>query len=139
MCHIFLTFILAHVSAKQKLCFSDIYSSSSDEENEIPLAQLRKKRYVPKQNDYVVVQFEGKKSRKHYIGIVHSQLEDSPQEYVIRFLRRITATNKFFYPSLDDTSVIHKNNIVTILPTPTLNNREQYIFDMNSIQFDNLN
>lgn len=93
-------------------------------------------------NDYVIVKFCTKKFTKHYIGVVQStKLDDYPNDYLIKFLKKKTDdTNKFFFPDRDDVSLVDKTNIVTVLPSPTIGHRGYYIFDSDLFKlFNNLN
>ena len=91
-----------------------------------------------RQNDYVIVKFLGRKNQiQHYIGII--QAEEHPNDYVIKFFRRMGDSNKFITPLLEDVSLVEKKDIVNLLPTPMINNRDQYIFEgVNLSTYENL-
>nr|XP_023019709.1 longitudinals lacking protein isoform X6 [Leptinotarsa decemlineata] len=100
------------------LSYADIFS---DEEIKSLEPSLK-----VKENDYVVVKLCGKKSSKYYIGVVQTILPSN--EYSVKFMRK-RGENKFVFPDIEDVSLVMSNEIITVLDTPVLNNRQQYIFE----------
>lgn len=91
-----------------------------------------------KENDWIVVKFTTKKSVKHFVGQV-LQLENSIP--TVKFLRKVNNTkgNKliFTYPHVADVCKIkHTDDIVFMLPQPTVSRRGQMTFDA---KFNNFN
>lgn len=111
-----------------RLHYSDVYSSDPEDEN------LSATTIIPQINDYVVVKFAGKKSIKHYIGLV---LSKDGNEFSLKYMRRVTG-NKFIFPTIDDISVVDQSDIVFILKQPDLNNRNYYVFTTDLDNISNL-
>ncbi|CAH0550600.1 unnamed protein product [Brassicogethes aeneus] len=94
----------------------------------------------PKINDYVVVKFCTKKLVKHYIGVIQStELEDYPNDYLIKFVKKKTGTDKFFFPVREDISLISKTDVVSVLPPVIVLDREQLFFNTDLSLFSNIN
>lgn len=68
----------------------------------------------------------GKRTYHHYIGLVTKKLNN---EFLIKFMKKST-NDKFVLPEEDDVSVIECNDILTVLEQPTVNNRQQYLFNL---------
>lgn len=65
----------------------------------------------------------------------------SQKECSVKYLKR-TPGEKFVFPEIDDISSIDFADIVLVLQQPTMNNRDQYLFDLKVNQlkkFKNLN
>ncbi|KAL3277367.1 hypothetical protein HHI36_012717 [Cryptolaemus montrouzieri] len=108
----------------------------------VPLIQLTKRfgqsvqgesSCKPKPKDYVVVQFCGKKSITHYVGVIEANFSD---EFYIRFLRKSNTTN--FHFQTQDVSVVKIRDSVRVLPAPLINKSDQYIFSADLSLFHNL-
>lgn len=128
--HYHLGMIKLEKMPKDKLSYYDVYSDSESEEE---IENLRK----PKRSDYVVVQFIGKKSIKHYIGLIMS--ENNSEECTIKFMRKSSGKNKFIFPTVEDIAVVEITDVVHILKQPMLDARNHYIFEIKDIQrFKNL-
>ncbi|GBM47786.1 hypothetical protein AVEN_260070-1 [Araneus ventricosus] len=80
------------------------------------------------QNDYVVIKLAGKKSVRFYVGVIFSQ--DAFDEYTVKFMRKC-GKDKFTFPENDDIAELDSSNIVNVLSQPSLNKREQYVFNEN--------
>ncbi|GBM24419.1 hypothetical protein AVEN_192729-1, partial [Araneus ventricosus] len=80
------------------------------------------------QNDYVVIKLAGKKSVRFYVGVIISQ--DAFDEYTVKFMRKC-GKDKFTFPENDDIAEVDSSNIVNVLSQPSLNKREQYVFNEN--------
>lgn len=70
-------------------------------------------------NDYVLVKFAGKKSIKYFVGKILSEISND-SEYDISYLRRRNKSNKFVYPNVPEVASVLAQDIVMILPVPTL-------------------
>lgn len=92
-----------------------------------------------KENDWIIVKFATKKSLKHFVGKVLSINGVNP---VVKFLRKVKESKcdtgtTFSYPTVDDICTIeHLEDIVTVLPEPTITRRGQIIFH---VDFSNFN
>ncbi|GBM46251.1 hypothetical protein AVEN_224817-1 [Araneus ventricosus] len=110
-----------------KLKYSDVYSSDSfsdSDSNNLPANAI--KNIV--QNDYVVIKLAGKKSERFYVGVIISQ--DAFDEYTVKFMRKC-GKDKSTFPENDDIAEVGSSNIVNVLSQPSLNKREQYVFNEN--------
>lgn len=115
----------------QKLKVSEVYTSSSESENENILEHHSSSRRKIKINDYVVAKVFSKKSEKYYIALVLSRKEKDVQ---LKFLKK--CGTKFVYPEKDDIAYADISDIVTVLYQPTVNNRQQYSFESSGELFD---
>lgn len=70
-------------------------------------------------NDYVLVKFAGKKNIKYFVGKILSEISND-FEYDISYLRRRNKSNKFVYPNVPEVASVLSQDIVMILPVPTL-------------------
>nr|XP_049694742.1 uncharacterized protein LOC126054213 [Helicoverpa armigera] len=92
-----------------------------------------------KENDWIIAKFATKKSLKHFVGKVLSINGVNP---VVKFLRKVKESKcdtgtTFSYPTVDDICTIeHLEDIVTVLPEPTITRRGQIIFH---VDFSNFN
>lgn len=60
--------------------------------------------------------------------MVEEALEDC---CAIRYMKRISKTNKFIFPEKEERYTIDYEDIVTIINNePNINNREQYVFHL---------
>ena len=69
-----------------------------------------------KMNDYVLVQFQGKKTTKHFVGVIIEETNDS--EFSVSFLHY--KNGKFITPEAEDISVVDGMDIIKKLPQPSL-------------------
>lgn len=86
-------------------------SEGSDIENEIPVLAEH-----IKEESFVLVKFEKKKSVLHYVGQVVTKY--SPTEYKVLFLRKKPGTWKFVFPNTKDEGTVYLSDVVYILPQP---------------------
>lgn len=86
-------------------------SEGSDIENEIPVMTEN-----IKEESFVLVKFEKKKTVLHYIGQVVTKY--SPIEYKVSFLRKKENTWKFVFPNTKDEGTVDISDVVCILPQP---------------------
>lgn len=107
---------------------SDLYTSDSEQESS------SEKLNVPEINDYVVVKLLTQRSVKHYIAIIISKSED---ELVAKFMRKALG-NKFTFPCIDDIANIDLHEIAEILSQPSINNRQQYTFNLDLSKYKNI-
>lgn len=91
-----------------------------------------------KKGDWVLVQFCAKKSIKHFVGEVLNVRENNiPTIKYVRKVRSIKQNSAFTYPKIQDICELkHVDDIITILPHPTISRRGQIIF---KIEFGNYN
>lgn len=82
---------------------------------------------------WVLVQFKEKKSIKQYIGKVVSTKNGVP---TVKFLRRIKRSSTFVWPAEEDVTEVEKEDILTILPSPSIGRRGEITFP---ISFTSLN
>lgn len=90
-----------------------------------------------KVQDWVLVKFPTKKTVKHFIGQIES-ISDR-QEPNVRFLRKVSATSKLTimkYPELQDMSEVVEQDIVSILPAPSLGRRGEIVFNVGFSQYN---
>lgn len=73
-----------------------------------------------------MVKLKGKKVEKYFIAII---LEQNATEYTVKFMRKSTMGNFFIFPNVDDVSLISAEDVVKILPQPTVTKRKQYYFN----------
>lgn len=52
-------------------------------------------------------------------------------------MRRISG-NKFIFPAIEDVSLVEQSDIVSVLEQPILNNRNYYVFSIDSDKIANL-
>lgn len=67
--------------------------------------------------DYVVVQFNTKKSVKHYVGQIIDKTGFT--EYTVNFMKKQGEGMKFIFPDIRDTSLVEVHDLVLKLPIPT--------------------
>ncbi|KAF7282363.1 hypothetical protein GWI33_002742 [Rhynchophorus ferrugineus] len=101
----------------------------------VSFSKIKNIQKLPQTNDYVVVKLTAKKSFKHYVAIILSKTEDG---YVAKFMRKAMGS-KFIFPSNDDVDHIDVHEVADILSQPTINNRQQYSFnvDLNKYKYMN--
>ena len=76
--------------------------------------------------DYVKVQFETKRSKKIFVGLV---LQKEQDEYEVKFLRSCnTQKRSFTFREPEDISWIEPGQILSKLAMPTMGNRDTYVF-----------
>lgn len=103
---------------KKRLRYEDVYDTESDlSDNEI----LRK---TPSLDDYVIVQFSGKRTIQYYIGLV---FQKDTTEIMVKFFKK-SSGNKYVFPEVEDVSVVDYDDVVCILNQPEVNQRQQYEF-----------
>lgn len=88
-----------------------------------------------KQGAYIVVQFCGKKSIKHFIGIVlntEDEVEDEDNSIFVKFMKK--GAKGFIFPEIDDTSVVNLLDVKEVLETPTIDRRGEYLFQNKSLR-----
>ncbi|GBM61367.1 hypothetical protein AVEN_112247-1 [Araneus ventricosus] len=107
-----------------KRSYKDSFSDTDSDSNNPPANAI--KNIV--QNDYVVIKLAGKKSVRFYVGVIISQ--DAFDEYTVKFMRKC-GKDKFTFPENDDIAEVDLSNIVNVLSQPSLNKREQYVFNEN--------
>lgn len=83
-------------------------------------------------HDWVLVKFMTKKSVKYYVGQVIEMCHEIP---MIKYLRKTQTKQKgqlFVYPNVDDICELkHVEDIVSVLPQPTISRRGQISFEVN--------
>ena len=89
--------------------------------------------FLPNSCKWVIVKvhFDCKKKHKYYIAVT---VRVEPHIHMC-FLRHVKGTrNVFVNPTIDDFSDVDKDDIIKILPEPTMNKKYQMIFhvDVNS-------
>lgn len=93
----------------------------------------------PIKGQYVVVKLcGGKKCIRHYVATVLS--DDGSDEYTVKFLKRISG-KAFIFPIRDDISVIDATDIVFLLSSPTVDEKQEteyYFNDSRLSKFKNL-
>lgn len=91
---------------------------------------------IRKVNDWVLVKFSTKTRVTHFVGIIRSITEE--KDPVVQFVRKVP--NKkisiFQFPENEDISLITDEDIVKILPQPTLGRRGEVVFN---VQFSSYN
>lgn len=113
---------------RQKLSVSEVYSSSdSDTDAEsMPPSSLGD---IQVNRSFVVVRFRLKNTQKYSIGFV---LDQQNNEFTIKFMRKSgisTTGNEFIFPKVDDIRAVKKADILKVLEQPSVNNRQQYLFN----------
>lgn len=122
--------------------FSEIMNVESDSENET-LEDLRKRyeleemeisnekdlnvRQNIKVGTWVLVEFATKKTKKHFVGQI---VEITVEDLKIKFTRKKEDTLKsiFYWPEVEDESVVNEDSVVKLLPEPNLGRRGELIF-----------
>lgn len=67
-------------------------------------------------NDFVLVEFQTKKSTKYFLGQIQQKI--SSTDFEVKFLRK-TGPNKFSFPLNEDVSDVMFDSIIAKLPSPT--------------------
>lgn len=102
------------------------------EDDPVPITENCLKKplhHVPQEGEYVLVEFNTKKSKVFYIGKV-LESRNRKLEYYISFLRKKCA-GKFHMPKEPDLSYVKENDVKLILPKPTVagsTSRQQSIY-----------
>lgn len=100
------------ISLRESSCSSiEEMSEGSDIENETPVMSED-----IKEDSFVLVKFEKKKSVLHYVGQV--VIKYNPTEYNVSFLRKKPSTWKFVFPDTKDEGTVSISDVVCILPQP---------------------
>ncbi|CAF4896005.1 unnamed protein product [Pieris macdunnoughi] len=92
-----------------------------------------------KENAWIIAKFSTKKSVKHFVGNVLSINSENP---IVKFLRKVKESKcdtgmTFSYPTVDDICTIkHLEDVVTVLPEPTITRRGRILFH---VDFSNFN
>ncbi|KAF5302958.1 hypothetical protein FQR65_LT19049 [Abscondita terminalis] len=94
-------------------------SSDYDVELDAPITGFEELDRNATINDYVLVKFAGKKSIRYFVGKILSEISDD-SEYDISYMRRRNKSNKFCYPTVPEVASVMSQDIVMILPVPTL-------------------
>lgn len=68
-------------------------------------------------NDFILVEFAGKKSKVLFVGQVEEKEENN---YKVKFMRRKECSWKFYFPEKDDISCIERSDIKMKLPQPNI-------------------
>jgi hypothetical protein len=85
-----------------------------------------------KVSQWVVVQYTFKRSKKHYVGQI---VDKETCDWKVKFTRHTGGA--FYWPEKEDTDIIDSNDIIMVLPEPTINNRG--IIRFGGLSFDGLN
>lgn len=114
-----------YTPAISKLQHKEVCESASerDEENPYKIEDLINQLPSVSVNSFVVVKFSTNKNVKHYIGVI---LSIEQGEIEIKFLRK--SGQKFVFPPNDDICMVEREDIISIMQQPNLNNRGQYVF-----------
>lgn len=125
--------------------YMEMYLKEKDSEEEIEnmsfgftdIQYYEEKIHKFTEQDWVLVKFSAKKSLKHYVGQIVKINKDIP---IVKYLRK-TQTKQgllhFVYPDVDDIcKVLHVEDIVSILPKPTISRRGHISF---SVDFGGFN
>ena len=85
-------------------------------------------------NDFVLIEFCGKKKTVQYVG----KIEGIEENYKVNFMRRKQDSWKFYFPEKEDISSLERSDIKMKLPQPHLSEGPaQAVFAMTfSINFD---
>lgn len=84
-------------------------------------------------NSFVLVKFCGLKSNKYYVGKIMEVCEDSG--LLVKFMRK--RKEQFYWPDIEDISLIFRSDIEMILETPLEGRRGQLRFEcINSSEFN---
>lgn len=70
-------------------------------------------------NDFVLVEFAGKKTKVMFVGQIEA-LEEEGMSYKVKFMRKKDDSWKFYFPEKDDISSIEKSDIKLKLPQPSI-------------------
>lgn len=109
-------------------CFVNIGPSSNIQENRIldsEVATTSSASANVKPGDYVIVEYQMKKSIKSFLGLI-KVIEVLESE--IQFFRRMKTTTGVFSLKDGDVNWVENDDIVKVLACPTVNNRAQYCF-----------
>lgn len=114
---------------KRSIFNDDDTSDSSESDNSIQLTDtddsgdltmeefpLLESGELVTQRDFVIVKFPTKSTLVYYIGQV---LSVSGTNIKVNFLRRKNNSNTFVFPPIEDTSVVERDDILSILPRAT--------------------
>lgn len=80
--------------------------------------------------DWVLVKFAGKKNIKHYVGQI---TKIDPNEITVKYARKSNFLKKktfFIFPSNEDISDVPIDDIICVLPTPTIGRRGEICFEV---------
>lgn len=87
-------------------------------------------------HDFVIVKFSTKKTIVHYAGLITDKYED---EYKIKYLRK--KGNKFYFPTIEDTSMVASKDLIKKLSVPIQKGTErmsglmEFHVDLNKYNF----
>lgn len=134
-----MTSVIAASAVKRKIMQESSSELSSDleeeeheenDENNVPketVADFTKTDFAV--GSWVLVKYETKKTRKHFIGQVLSLSED---DMSIKFLKR-TNGGKFVWPEVEDIDNIQYTSVITILPPPQIERRGHHVFPKSAL------
>ncbi|CAF4822984.1 unnamed protein product [Pieris macdunnoughi] len=125
--------------------YIEMYLKDKDSEEEIEnmsfgftdIQYYEEKSHKFTEQDWVLVKFSAKKSLKHYVGQIVKINNDIP---TVKYLRK-TQTKQgllhFVYPNVDDIcELLHVEDIISILPKPTVSRRGQISFNVDFGSFN---
>lgn len=118
-------------------CDGHFLSSNSD--TETYLEEINEEIDFEKENSdceigidkYVLVKFSTTKLVKYYIGLV-TDYNSSDRVYTIKYLRK-NLKGTFYWPAVDDTSVITLLDVEKTLPRPQVGRRGELRFDLDDL------
>lgn len=84
-----------------------------------------------KEGDWLIVKFATKKSLKHYVGRILFIKDSTPTVNFLRKVKNTVSSFTFTYPTVEDVCEIHHvDDIVVVLPQPTITRRGQVVFEV---------
>lgn len=109
----------------------------SDEDDNVDFTENIDK--SPNIEDFILVKFSTKKNHIYYVGQTIKVLDDKDVE--VSFLRKSKKNNNFTFPDAKDIGAVAKDNIVMVLPKPSVlgkTKRQQamFSFDINLNMFN---
>lgn len=125
--------------------YIEMYLKDKDSEEEIEnmsfgftdIQYYEEKSHKFTEQDWVLVKFSAKKSLKHYVGQIVEINNDIP---TVKYLRK-TQTKQgllhFVYPNVEDKcELLHVEDIISILPKPSVSRRGQISFNVDFGSFN---
>lgn len=94
-------------------------STTLELEEEIDFERALSDDVVLNVNDFVLVEFAGKREVVMYVGQIE-EVEDKGESYKVKFMRKNNDSWKFYFPAQEDSSSVERKDIKMKLPQPNL-------------------
>ena len=98
--------------------------NAEPEPEEVVEDEERFQNKIPEPGDYVLVEYEGKYKKRHYIGVI-TQPKDEEGDFEVKFLRKSAKhvmSCCFVEPYTEEINSVEESSILGVLPHPTSTN-----------------